>query len=122
MKANTYLTTAHLEAGTVAYMAPECFTHDYGISEKADVYSLGIILWECVTGQRPWCEYGHQMAIIYQVVSCDRRPSLDLCKSVDCPESLRRLIKSCWARNPKERPSSGDVARRLEIILKQQQL
>jgi hypothetical protein len=30
----------------VAYMAPECFTRDYGISEKTDVYSLAIILWE----------------------------------------------------------------------------
>lgn len=73
MKAATYLKTQHAEVGTVAYMAPECFSSEWGISEKSDVYSLGVILWECVTGQRPWSEYGHQMAIVFQVVQCDRR-------------------------------------------------
>ena len=63
-----------MEAGTVAYMAPECFTREYGISEKTDIYAVGIIMWECLTGLRPWSQYGHQMAILYQVVQCDNRP------------------------------------------------
>jgi serine/threonine protein kinase len=34
-------------------MAPECFAGGH-VGEKADVYSLGCMLLECVTGERPW--------------------------------------------------------------------
>lgn len=59
------------------------------------------------------------MAILFQVVSCDRRPPLDTHSGG--PASLRRLIKACWRRNPRERPSSGEVQRRLCMMLKQLQ-
>ena len=42
-----------MTAGTASYMPPECFAGGH-VGEKADVYSLGCLLWECVTGERPW--------------------------------------------------------------------
>ena len=48
-----------MDAGTVTYTAPECFSEEYGVTEKSDVYSMGIVLWECVTGNKPWHDYGH---------------------------------------------------------------
>jgi serine/threonine protein kinase len=47
-------------------MAPECFSNEYGVSEKADVYSLGVIMWEGLTGLHPWQGF-HWMAIVNQV-------------------------------------------------------
>ena len=49
----TFLDTKHIGAGTVAYMAPEIFSNAY-VDEKCDVYSFGVIIWECLCGQRPW--------------------------------------------------------------------
>ena len=54
MKSSTYLHTTHGN-GTPAYMSPECFGTEK-ISEKSDVFSLGMILWECLTGETPWRE------------------------------------------------------------------
>eukprot|EP00879_Flechtneria_rotunda_P018025 GHRR01018891.1.p1 GENE.GHRR01018891.1~~GHRR01018891.1.p1 ORF type:complete len:1346 (+),score=395.98 GHRR01018891.1:182-4219(+) len=53
MKTHTFVSTRHIEAGTASYMAPECFGNT-GVGEKVDVYALGMLLWECVMGERPW--------------------------------------------------------------------
>ncbi|GMH40763.1 hypothetical protein BSKO_08667 [Bryopsis sp. KO-2023] len=53
VKERTFLQTRHNGAGTVAYMAPETFGGG-PVDEKCDVYSFGIIMWECLTGHRPW--------------------------------------------------------------------
>lgn len=63
----SYLTTRHLQAGTVAYMAPECFHDDGKVNEKSDVYALGMILWECVTGNRPWKDVSNEFMIVLKV-------------------------------------------------------
>ncbi|KIY94782.1 Stress-activated protein kinase alpha [Monoraphidium neglectum] len=104
-----------------APLAPECFTAGgvagHKVSEKSDVYSLAVIMWEMLTGMRPWAEYSHQMAIIYQVVQCDRRPPWP--KYCPAPEAVRKLVTACWRRNPRERPSAADVLKRLEAMLRQ---
>ena len=111
-KQETYLSTKHLDVGTIAYMAPECFLGDgRGITEKCDIYSFAIILWECLTGERPWSKCPNQVGIISQVVVLDTRPEFP--KSVAIPESLKRLIRSCWRKNPRERPSSGEILKKL---------
>jgi hypothetical protein len=35
------------------------------------------------------------------------------------PPAVRKLVQSCWRRNPRERPSSGDLLKKLEVMLKQ---
>ncbi|GAX74957.1 hypothetical protein CEUSTIGMA_g2403.t1 [Chlamydomonas eustigma] len=54
-KYKTYLSTKKIDAGTVAYMAPECFNSKLGgVTTKSDVFSFGVILWEMLTRERPW--------------------------------------------------------------------
>ncbi|KAG1661182.1 hypothetical protein FOA52_005987 [Chlamydomonas sp. UWO 241] len=68
-KYKTFLTTKKLDAGTVAYMAPECFDSKLGgVSNKCDIFSLGIILWELVMRSRPWTGL-NEFQMIYQVHS-----------------------------------------------------
>lgn len=57
LQLSSFLCTRHVEAGTVAYMAPECFMPGAQVNEKSDIYGLGVILWQCVTGEQPWHEY-----------------------------------------------------------------
>lgn len=44
-----------------------------------------------------------------QVATHDKRPPLEACHAA--PASLKRLLQACWARNPRERPSSGAGSR-----------
>lgn len=120
IKADTYLSMSAAGGGTVPYTAPECFAgaggHDR-VSEKSDIYSLGIIMWECLTQQRPWAEHSHYLAIMYAVAQCDQRPAWP--KDCSVPPAVRKLVASCWRRNPRERPSSGDLLKKLTLLLKQ---
>merc|ERR1711959_572270 len=61
-KSSTYLVTTE-GTGTPAYMAPELFGQEKAC-EKVDVYSLGMVLWQCLTGKTPW---GH-LTVPFQVV------------------------------------------------------
>jgi serine/threonine protein kinase len=53
--------------GTVRYSAPELFSSKQAASEKCDVYSLGITMWQLVMGKIPFGEDQNQMELIYQV-------------------------------------------------------
>ncbi|KAI8473495.1 MAG: kinase-like domain-containing protein [Monoraphidium minutum] len=120
IKASTYLTGLGTEAaGTVPYTAPECFAtgRNERVSEKSDIYSLGIIMWECLTQQRPWAEQSHYLAVMYAVAQCDQRPAWPRHCSV--PAAVQKLVSSCWRRNPRERPSSGDLLKKLALLIKQ---
>ncbi|XP_004401165.1 PREDICTED: mitogen-activated protein kinase kinase kinase 4 isoform X3 [Odobenus rosmarus divergens] len=55
--------------GTAAYMAPEVITRakGEGHGRAADIWSLGCVVIEMVTGKRPWHEYEHNFQIMYKV-------------------------------------------------------
>lgn len=63
----SFLSTRLIEAGTIPYMAPECFEPGGSVDERSDEYALGMILWECVTGERPWKDYNNQIALAIEV-------------------------------------------------------
>eukprot|EP00877_Chromochloris_zofingiensis_P009810 jgi/Chrzof1/5082/Cz15g10320.t1 len=104
-----FLSSRQKEAGTMAYMAPECFDSKGSVGERSDIYALGIILWECMTGQKPWGDYHNQFAVVYEVAHNDGRHPLPDPGDNDAAKVLNDIITWCWARNPKERPGSGDL-------------
>jgi hypothetical protein len=80
-------------------MAPEVLTaQDY--NQSADVYSYGIVLWEMLTRQRPFVGL-KPMQIMLKVVKNDYRPIIPS----NCPSKLADMIRQCWGRDPKLRPS-----------------
>ncbi|KAF2349649.1 Serine-threonine/tyrosine-protein kinase catalytic domain [Trinorchestia longiramus] len=89
--------------GSAAWMAPEVFeTKRY--SEKCDVYSWGIILWEVLTRRVPFLELGQAYRIMW-AVHTKRRPPL----IVGCPKLLENLMKRCWDHAANKRPSMEEV-------------
>lgn len=92
-------------AGTPVYMAPEVF-HFKVYDSKADIYSLGIILWEMWYGQQAFGETkARSPGTVFRLVDKDYRP-----KDVDCcrkpPRRWKAMMEKCWKRNPDERPSA----------------
>lgn len=108
-KDRTFLSTRNTQAGTPAYMAPEQFEGGR-VDEKVDVYAFGMLLWECLTRQRPWADLKNPMQVIFVVgVQC-QRPELPPA----LPPRLAALIRACWADSPADRPPFAEVLHVLE--------
>uniref|UniRef100_A0A671QGJ1 Mitogen-activated protein kinase kinase kinase 4 n=1 Tax=Sinocyclocheilus anshuiensis TaxID=1608454 RepID=A0A671QGJ1_9TELE len=86
--------------GTAAYMAPEVITRakGEGHGRAADIWSLGCVLIEMVTGKRPWHEYEHNFQIMYKVGMGHKPP---------IPEKLstegKDFLVHCLESEPKRR-------------------
>ncbi|XP_051868162.1 mitogen-activated protein kinase kinase kinase 4 isoform X3 [Pristis pectinata] len=92
--------------GTAAYMAPEVITRakGEGHGRAADVWSLGCVLVEMVTGKRPWHEYEHNFQIMYKVGMGHKPP---------IPERLspegKDFLSHCLESDPKHRWTSSQL-------------
>ncbi len=98
--------------GTPAYMAPEQW-RGQGVGSAADVWALGVILFELLGGQRPWEADGPAQQ--QELVSGTDAPPLGSLRKV--PPALSRLVARCLLRDPAGRPSSEEVAQRLRALL-----
>jgi hypothetical protein len=85
--------------GTVQWMAPEVLGNQK-YTEKADVFSFGIVIWEIVTGECPY-DGMSQIQAALGVLNRNLRPNIPR----DCPPFFSRLMKACWSRQPELRPS-----------------
>ncbi|CAI5700425.1 unnamed protein product [Peronospora effusa] len=94
--------------GTVQWMAPEVLGNRK-YTEKADVFSFGIVVWEIFTGQCPY-DGMTQIQVALGVLNHDLRPPIPR----SCPRFFARLIRSCWIREPSLRPSFSDLMRTFE--------
>lgn len=85
--------------GTAAYMSPEQARGD-AVDQRTDIWSLGVILYEMVTGRRPFpSEYAQ--AAIYAVIN-ERHPSIHSTQP-DVPAALEKLIDRCLEKQAAER-------------------
>ncbi|KAG2486655.1 hypothetical protein HYH03_014711 [Edaphochlamys debaryana] len=117
---STVLVTANPDAGTPGYMAPECYdvrSHQAGvITHKADVFSLGVLLWELLAGRRPWLR--QDPLVVAQNVADQRlRPSLQTLATDRCSPDLAALIEQCWDHDPRRRPAAAEAVKELERLL-----
>lgn len=92
--------------GSAAWMAPEVFEGS-NYSEKCDVFSWGIILWEVFTRYKPFDEIGGPAFRIMWAVHNGKRPPL----IQGIPKPLEVLMTKCWSGNPAERPSMAEIVR-----------
>ncbi|CAA6668612.1 unnamed protein product [Spirodela intermedia] len=98
--------------GTLPWMAPELLSGSSSkVSEKVDVFSFGIVMWEILTGEEPYANM-HYGAIIGGIVSNTLRPPVP----ASCDPEWRRLMEQCWAPDPVQRPSFTEIAGRLRAM------
>ncbi|XP_071778799.2 mitogen-activated protein kinase kinase kinase 12-like [Centroberyx gerrardi] len=96
-------------AGTVAWMAPEVIRNE-PVSEKVDIWSFGVVLWEMLTGEVPYKDVDSS-AIIWGVGN----NSLQLPVPDSCPDGFKILLRQCWNSKPRNRPSFRQILLHLDI-------
>ena len=94
-------------AGKLAYLAPEYLRSDHGIDRRADVFSVGVMLWELLSGRRVW--QGKADAEIVHLLASGR-PMPDLPPDPNRPPVLAGIVARALAANPAERyATAGDL-------------
>ncbi|XP_070553342.1 fibroblast growth factor receptor 2-like [Ptychodera flava] len=96
------------------WMAPETLEGDFGYSEKSDIWSFGVLLWEVSSlGRRPYEDLQNDQ--ILSMIKIGKR----LSRCPGCPRDLYKVMKDCWNSETDSRPSASDLVQRL-ITLKHQ--
>ncbi len=100
--------------GTAAYLAPE-YVERLIVSPAMDVYALGVVAFELVTGGPPFGGAMHVLSRLNRVVSLPRASTLN----PELPRELDDLIDAMLQQDPAKRPSALDIAERLNGELSQ---
>jgi serine/threonine-protein kinase len=104
---DTQLTKTGYVIGSPKYMAPEQILGKK-VDERADIYSLGVILYELFTGVPPYSR-GDHMSVMYQHVQGKARPPIDINKQL--PMELNELVVKCMSLDKAKRAQSMDELR-----------
>lgn len=98
------LTQPHSRIGTPAYMSPEQARGDRQPGPAADVFGIGVVLYQCLTGRKPFL--GEDlMALIARILLDDPVPVRELVPA--CPPELDALVTRMLAKEPDQRFADG---------------
>lgn len=102
--------------GTVAYMSPEQASGG-STDTRTDIWSLGVVLYEMITGQLPF-KGEYEQAVIYSILN--EEPELLINLRNDVPQELEQITKKALDKNPDSRYSKvGDILADLRRIRKE---
>lgn len=100
---NTELTATGTAIGTPTYMSPEQIDGGH-LDGRSDLYSLGMVGWEMLSGQRPWA--GESLYSVIYRQKHDPLPPLEFIRT-DIPPKLQYLIEGLMHKNPDRRWASA---------------
>lgn len=108
------LTQIGTSIGTPAYMAPEQAAGDPDIDHRADIYALGAMAYELLSGQAVFASRTPQRMLAAHMGEAPK-PITEF--RSDLPAPLVELVMACLAKDPKDRPQQAtDIARVLDTI------
>ncbi|KAM7268045.1 hypothetical protein ACFE04_010211 [Oxalis oulophora] len=97
--------------GTIPWMAPELLNSKNLVTEKVDVYSFGIVMWELLTGEEPYANMRSE-EIIAGIIMGSLRPEIPTW----CDPAWGSLMERCWSSDPNSRPSFTEIAKELRLM------
>ncbi|HEU5050817.1 MAG TPA: protein kinase [Gemmatimonadales bacterium] len=108
------LTTAGVALGTPAYMAPEQAVADPHVDHRADIYALGVVGYEMLSGEPPFTGGTPQQVLAAHVTSA---PPLLSARRPAIPPLLADALMRCLEKRPADRwQSAGDFLAQLEML------
>ncbi len=100
------MTSTGLAIGTPAYMAPEQLAGDPTADHRIDIYAVGLMAYELLSGQSPFAALSPQ-AVMAALFTVDPKP-LHLIRK-DVPKRLSAIIMQCLSKNAGDRPASAEA-------------
>ncbi|KAF5725815.1 hypothetical protein HS088_TW23G00544 [Tripterygium wilfordii] len=98
--------------GTIPWMAPELLnSKNNKVTEKVDVYSFGIVMWELLTGEEPYANFRSE-EIIAGIIKGTLRPEIPCW----CDPAWRSLMERCWSLDPNSRPPFSEISKELRAM------
>ena len=108
------ITRHGMAVGTPAYMSPEQATCSPDVDQRADIYSLGCVAFELLTGQPPFAKPDAQRMIVAHVVEA---PPIARLRNPQIPPAFAELVKACLEKSPADRPTdASELLARLESV------
>lgn len=108
------MTRTGVVIGTPGFMSPEQARGDWDVDARADVFSLGCVLYTCLCGQPPFTA-SRMLANLAAILFLDPVPVDDQCP--EAPERLRALVGRMLAKAPAQRPAdAAEVAQELAAL------
>ncbi|MDQ3950208.1 MAG: serine/threonine protein kinase, partial [Gemmatimonadota bacterium] len=108
------LTQLGTSIGTPAYMSPEQAAGDPDVDHRADIYSLGCMAYELLTGHPPF--HGRPPARVLAAHMTEAPPPIAPARP-DTPPALEHLVMRCLEKDPSQRPQSGnEIVQALDAI------
>jgi len=107
--AGATLTSAGVAIGTPQYMSPEQAAGEKEIDGRSDLYSLGIVSYQMLTGELPFSAPTVAGILMKQIT--EMPPSMEQ-RRPDCPEDLALAVMRCLEKDPENRWPSADALRR----------
>ena len=104
LKGQTKITKEGSTMGTAAYMSPEQ-AQGAEVDHRTDIWSLGVVLYEMITGQLPF-KGEYEQAVIYSIINEQPEPLTALRTGV--PMELERIVNKTLSKDPSERYQHAD--------------
>ncbi|HEX6643111.1 MAG TPA: serine/threonine-protein kinase [Gemmatimonadales bacterium] len=101
-----HATTSGLAIGTPAYMAPEQLAADPAADHRVDLYAVGLLAYELLTGEAPFAGPSPTATMAAQLT---RDPPPIAEQRPDVPPELAAIIHDCLAKDPDRRPATAEA-------------
>jgi serine/threonine-protein kinase len=96
--------------GSPPYVSPEQLASPSDVDPRTDIWSLGVVLYECLTGRVPF--RAHTLSRLWHAILLDPVPSFEC--GLGAPADLERIVRRCLEKDPNARfPSARALARAL---------
>ncbi|RHZ59689.1 hypothetical protein Glove_362g65 [Diversispora epigaea] len=98
--------------GNLPYIAPEVICGEI-YTKKSDIYSMGILMWEVITGETPFDDYEYDLELTLYIVKGYRPKIYEY-----IPHEYTILMKQCWDANPNNRPDANTIWEKMDSLIK----